>query len=194
MIQFAHYLGLPNVSETAKSLSTKASGAVSRAFTRKPSSVPPTATGLSRGDTAPAAHAPSSFGGSSNSSSIKQAIAAERTRAAEILAAGIKAGQIHTACAFACDTDMTAEQAIAAINAGARDTAAHEGNGRGRRMGLDPDQPTGSTSHRAPTASELAARIVAAGEKAAGRTAPAAASDPGAIRILAAGARARGEA
>ncbi|MFM0210476.1 hypothetical protein PQQ96_24025 [Paraburkholderia sediminicola] len=163
---------------------------MSRTLSSKPAAAPLLAPQASR----PAAPtAPAQSAGSSKPSSIKEAIAAERARAAQILAAGIKAGQVHTACAFACDTDMTAEQAIAAINAGARDTAAQTGNGRGRRMGLDPDQPTGSTSPRAPTASELAARIVAAGEKAAGRTAPGDASNPVANRILAAGARARGE-
>lgn len=192
MIPFAHYLGLPSrVSETAKALPGKAVAAMSRTLGRKPA---PAAMQIPQASRPATPSAPAPIASASNASIVKQAIAAERARAAQILAAGIKAGQVHTACAFACDTDMTAEQAIAAINAGARDTASQTGNGRGRRMGLDPDQPTGSTAHREPTAKELAAQIVAAGEKAAGHAPSSGASTPMASRIIAAGARARGEA
>lgn len=192
MMQFAHYLGLPSVSERAKSLSTKVSGAASRVLNRKPASVQ--APRASRTELlGPAIFAtPENLGVAvSSTSNVKQAIAAERARTARILAAGIKAGQVHAACTFACDTDMSAEQAIAAINAGTLDTAAQTGNGR-RRMGLDPDQPAGGTENRAPTAKETAARIVAAGERArTGDTSPRASrTTSSANRIVAAGERA----
>jgi hypothetical protein len=196
MIPFAHYLGLPGrVSETAKTLPAKASAAVSRVLNRKPVSASASLPQASR-PVAPAAvtRTPTPSAGPSSSSGIERAIAAERARAAEILVEGIRAGCVNQACALAFDSDLTAAQAIAAINAGARDTAA-QGNRLGRRMGLDPDQPTGSTSGRAPTAKELAARIVAAGERAAtGNTsAGAVPAKSAADRIVAAGERARGE-
>ncbi|MFL9952804.1 hypothetical protein PQR65_05255 [Paraburkholderia nemoris] len=131
--------------------------------------------------------------GPSSSSGIERAIAAERARAAEIVAAGFSAGCVKQACSLAFDTNLSAKEAIAALNAGALDAAAQTGNGRRQRMGLDPADPTGSTSHRAPSAEEVAAKIVAAGEKAAGRSASSTASNPVAHRILAAGERARGQ-
>lgn len=192
LIPFAHYLGLPGrVSETAKSLSTKASGAVSRVLNRKPASVP--APQASR-PAAPAAatRAPTPSADLSGTSSIKQAIVAERARAAEILVAGINAGCVNQACALAFDSDLTAAQAIVAISAGALDTAAQTGNGLRRRMSLDPDQPAGGTANRAPTAKETAARIVAAGERArTGDTSRSASrTTSSANRIVAAGERA----
>jgi len=194
LIPFAHYLGLPGrVSETAKKLSTKASGAVSRVINRKPASVPaPRASRTELLGPAIFATPENSGAAASSTSNVKQAIAAERARAAEILVAGINAGCVNQACALAFDSDLTAAQAIVAISAGALDTAAQTGNGLRRRMGLDPDQPAGGRANRAPTAKETAARIVAAGERArTGDTSPRASrTTSSANRIVAAGERA----
>ena len=200
VMQFAHYLGLPSVSEKAKSLSTKVSGAASRVLNRKPASVPvpvpvPHASRNELFGPAIFATPENSGAATSSASNVKQAIAAERARAAEILVAGINAGCVNQACALAFDSDLTAAQAIVAISAGTLDTAAQTGNGLRRRMGLDPDQPAGGTANRAPTAEETAARIVAAGERArTGDTSRSASpTTSSASRIVAAGERARGQ-
>lgn len=156
-------------------------------LTRKPAANSAPAPRAATPAQAPAAVAPAT-----DTARIKQAIGAERARAAEIVAAGIKSGQVNQACAFAFDTNLSAKEAIAALAAAALDVAANTSDTRRIRMGLD-HASTAQKSHREPTAKELADRIVAAGEKASGQTPARASSNQSANRIVAAGERARGE-
>lgn len=95
----------------------------------------------------------------------------ERIRCARIVAAGIKAGRVNQACAFAFDTKLSASQAISALNAGALDAPARR-SGLGERMSTvtvpNPGTNTGAAAQPKDPAAAAAARIVAAGERARG--------------------------
>lgn len=193
-IPFAHYLGLGGAAEAAKSIPSKASAAVNRMLGKAPAAASRPTPKLSTASV-PTAAVPALVraAGPSAASQIEQAVKAERARAAEILVAGIKAGRVNQACALAFDSNLTAAAAVNALNAAMLDDAGRSSDRRSNRMGLDAGHADGSAGRREPTTKDLADRIIAAGEKAAGRTAPGAASSPVANRILAAGARARGE-
>ncbi|MGB8414980.1 hypothetical protein, partial [Paraburkholderia sp.] len=153
-IPFAHYLGLGGAAEAAKSIPSKASAAVSRMLGKTSASASRQTPKLSNAPVqAATVPAPVRAAGPSVASQIEQAVKAERTRAAEILVAGIKAGRVNQACSLAFDSSLSARQAIAALSAAVLDDAASSPDRRSRRMGLDPDQPSGSTSRRAPTTS-----------------------------------------
>jgi len=156
-LSYAHLLGLPGrVTEAAKTAPGKLH-AVAAKLTRKTATSPASA---------PRAATPTlSAVAPTDTARIKQAIAVERARAAEILAAGIESGQVNQACALAFDTDVTAVEALAALNAGTLDTAARAVEGRYIRMGLNPTQSTGDARNNL-SVKELAARIIAAGERA----------------------------
>jgi hypothetical protein len=161
---FAHYLGLPGrVTEAAKPTPSKVK-AVAEKLTPKPiASLAPAPQVPVTAKVTPTAPAPAA----SDSSRIKrQAITDERIRCAEIVAAGIKAGQTNQACALAFDSNLTAAEAIAALKAAALDSAAQGQDSRRIRMGLIPAELTAQPSRAQPTAKELAARIIAAGERA----------------------------
>lgn len=62
----------------------------------------------------------------------KVARASERKRCARIIAYGVKAGNVHQAAVFAFDTNLSASQAISAMNAAKMDTS--HGGGLGMKM------------------------------------------------------------
>lgn len=64
----------------------------------------------------------------------KAARASERKRCARIIAHGVKAGNVHQAAVFAFDTNLTASQAISAMNAAKM--AAPSGGLGGRMQGV----------------------------------------------------------
>lgn len=98
----------------------------------------------------------------------------ERIRCARILAAGVKAGRVNQACAFAFDTTMTAKQAVGALAAGALDVPPKVSSSRSgllQRMesqALPNPGASGGASPSADPAAAAAAKVIAAGERARG--------------------------
>jgi len=74
----------------------------------------------------------------------KAARASERNRCARIIAYGVKAGNVHQAAVFAFDTNLTASQAISAMNAAKM--AAPSGGGLGSRMQGVPNYQVGTNA------------------------------------------------
>lgn len=75
--------------------------------------------------------------GEDDEEKMQQAAAAATARCATIVAHGIKTGAVRQACAYAFDTSMSAEVAIATLDATADDRKA-EGGSLGARMGAEP--------------------------------------------------------
>lgn len=94
----------------------------------------------------------------------------ERIRCARIVAAGIAAGRVNQACAFAFDTKLTSAQAISALNAASLDAPPTRGSGLRERMSVvqvaNPGANTGTTVVNADPSKAAAASIIAAGERA----------------------------
>jgi len=92
----------------------------------------------------------------------------ERVRCAAILAEGLRMGNIKQACAFACDTDMSAVQAIAVLKAGTPEVAARSSGLRDRMAVVQVPNPGSNSGPAAgaPSSKSMADRIVAAGERA----------------------------
>jgi hypothetical protein len=98
--------------------------------------------------------------------------ARERQRCAAILAQGIKLGRVNTACSFAFDSDLTVEQAVAALRAAELDNKSSRRPALSDRMATvrapNPGADGGTPANVDPTKS-LASKIVAMGERARSR-------------------------
>jgi hypothetical protein len=87
----------------------------------------------------------------------------ERIRCAAIVAAGVKAGRVNQACVFAFDSNLTASQAIAALNAAALDApAARQGSGLRERMSAV--RPPNVGADAAPSGPQNAAQLIIAAD------------------------------
>lgn len=80
----------------------------------------------------------------------RAAVEAERHRCSQIIAHGVKLGAVKSAGVFAFDTDMTAEQAIAALDAARADGADNRPNAdaSAARAARNPQLGTGSALER----------------------------------------------
>lgn len=107
----------------------------------------------------------------------KAAARAERARCARIIAHGIKHGCVHAAAVFAFDTGMSVAQAVSALNASGRDASASKRGGLGSRMAAITVPKVSADAAPAPDMSD-----------------PKAAAAATAKMIIAAAAKARGEA
>jgi hypothetical protein len=94
----------------------------------------------------------------------------ERNRCARIVVAGIALGRVNQACAFAFDTKLSSNQAIAALNAASLDTVATRGSGLRERMSAvqvaNPGTNAGASAVNTDPSKAAAASIIAAGERA----------------------------
>lgn len=103
----------------------------------------------------------------------KAARTAERQRCAAIVAHGIKTGQTILACSFAFDTNLTAAQAKASLNAARKDAAASAPRHRSlsdRMASVQPPNPGSDGGKNSGNAAKtLADRIVAVGERVRGK-------------------------
>ena len=92
----------------------------------------------------------------------------ERVRCAAILAEGLRMGNIKQACAFACDTDMSAVQAIAVLKAGTPEPTSRSSGLRDRMAGVQVPNPGANSgpASAAPSGKTMADKIVAAGDRA----------------------------
>jgi len=189
----AHYLGFSGrVADAARSIPGKVQSAAAK-LTRKPAPerVPTPRAVVSAPRAAVSSSVPTPAAASAGTLQIKQAIAAERKRASQILAAGIKSGQVNSACVMAFDTDLTAAEAMSALTAAQSDSADQQAAAQQRgtyRTGAADPAATGKQFDPKAAADQ----IVAAGEKAARGSAPAPSSNRAANRIIDAGERARG--
>ncbi len=97
----------------------------------------------------------------------------ERIRCAKIVAAGIASGQVHQACAFAFDTQLSSKQAIVALNAASLDKPAVRSSGLRELMSAvqvpNPGTNVGASAVNSNPAKAAADQIIAAGERARGK-------------------------
>lgn len=103
---------------------------------------------------------------SSSPSIERAAVAAERARCARIIAHGIATGTVHQAGAFAFDTDLDVDTAIAALDAGRADNAKPRTPTLGERMAHAQVPNPGAGAEAAPLTTAQA--IVVAGMKCRG--------------------------
>jgi hypothetical protein len=107
------------------------------------------------------------------SAAFSAGASAERERCMRIVAHGVATGSVRQACVLATDTDMTAEAAIAAIDASSDDSKAASRGGLASRMASE-KTPVVSPEAQAPAAGSVEARVAAASAaiaKAQGKTA-----------------------